>query len=181
MNDVNGDVATDVVPGPVEDLAIILSALLGTAEATKLEETAVRRAAALRIAELEKGRVRAYRRHHLVQMLGSAATDTADREAALAAQTAALASRLDWDEGMTLEQREMIVAMEPLMIRVAEAAGVPSPARIEPALVGASDAQVPADLVTALETFERWFATRFEGDFFRVFERYTPDARGTDF
>ena len=167
--------------GSVDDRASVLTTLLGAAEATKLEETAVRRAAALRISELEKARVRAYRRHHLVQMLGSASTDAPDREAALAAQTAALASRLEWNEGMTLEQREMIAAMEPLMARVAEAAGVPTPPRVEPIAVPSEDAADPADLVAALEAFEQWFAARFEGDFFRVFERYTPDARGTDF
>ena len=167
MNDVNGD------------LGAALATLLGTAEATKLEETAVRRAAAVRIAELEKARVKAYRRHHLVRLLGSATAGAPDRETALAAQTAILAASLDWGEGMTLEQREMIVAMEPLMTRVADASGVPSPA--DPAAVASEGMSEPTDIVTALETFEHWFATRFEGDFFRVFERHAPDARGTDF
>ncbi len=167
MNDENGD------------LAAALATLLGMAEATKLEETAVRRAAAVRIAELEKARVKAYRRHHLVHLLGSVTAGAPDRETALAAQTATLAARLDWGEGMTLEQREMIAAMEPLMTRVADASGVPSPA--EPDAIASHGASEPADVVAALETFEQWFATRFEGDFFRVFERHTPDARGTDF
>ena len=167
MNDVNGD------------LAAALATLLGTAEATKLEETAVRRAAAVRIAELEKARVKAYRRHHLVHLLGSATVGALDRETALAAQTATLAARLDWGEGITLEQGEMIAAMAPLMTRVADASGVPSPA--EPEAVALHGTSQSADIVAALETFEQWFTTRFEGDFFRVFERHTPDARGTDF
>lgn len=171
MNDVNGDDVNG-------DLAAVLAALLGTAEETKREETAVRRATAVRIAELEAARVRAYRRHHIVHLLGSATAGAADRETALAAQTAALAARLDWDEGMTLEQREVIAAMKPLMTRVADAAGVPSPPPAESEPVATSE---PADLVGALETFERWFATRFASDFFQVFERHTSDARGTDF
>ena len=39
----------------------------------------------------------------------------------------------------------------------------------------------PADLVATLETFEHWFASRFDSDFFHVFERYQPDSRATDF
>ena len=167
MNDVNGR------------LVAALATLLGTAEATKLEETAVRRATAMRIAELEMARVKAYRRHHLVHLLGSATAGAPDRETALAAQTAALAARLDWGEGLTPEQRETIGAMEPLMTRVADVSGVPSPANADP--IASHEMLDPADIVAALETFEQWFATRFEGDFFRVFERHAPDARGTDF
>ena len=163
------------------DLTAILAALLATAEATKLEETAVRRATAVRIAELEKARVRAYRRHHLVHLLSSATAGAPDRETALAGQTAALSARLDWGAGMTLEQREMIAAMKPLMTGVADACGVPSHAQAGPEAIAFVETPEPADLVATLETFERWFATRFEEDFFRVFERHAPDARGTDF
>ena len=172
------------------DLTTTLAALLRAAEATKVEETAVRRATALRIAELEKARVRAYRRHHFIQLLGSgvAAADPAD-ETTLAAQTAALAARLEWGEAMTVEQSEVIVALEPLMTRVAEAClaeahggGLASPQampRVD--TVAFEQAPQPADLVATLETFERWFAARFESDFFQVFERYQPDSRATDF
>ncbi len=171
------------------DLTATLAALLRAAEATKVEETAVRRAAASRIAELEKARVRAYRRHHFIQLLGAgaAAADPA-HETAVAAQTAALASRLEWGEAMTVEQSEVIAALEPLMTRVAEACvaeahvGLPSPQatpRVD--TVAFDQAPEPADLVATLETFEHWFATRFDSDFFHVFERYQPDSRATDF
>ena len=176
------------------DLTATLAALLRAAEATKVEETAVRRAAAHRIAELEKARVRAYRRHHFIQLLGSgvAAADPA-HQTAVAAQTAALASRLEWGEAMTSEQSEVIAALEPLMTRVAEAHageahageghGGPASPQVTPTVgtVAFEQATEPADLVATLETFEQWFATRFESDFFHVFERYQPESRATDF
>ena len=183
MNDARADLTTT-------DLTTTLAALLKAAEATKVEETAVRRAAASRIAELEKARVRAYRRHHFIQLLGSgvAAADPA-AETTLAAQTAALASRLDWGEAMTVEQSEVIAALKPLMTRVAEACraeargGGPASPRAKPGIgtVAFEQAPEPADLVATLESFERWFAGRFESDFFHVFERSQPESRATDF
>ena len=163
------------------DLTTVLSALLGAAEATKGEETAVRRAAAARIAELERARVRAYRRHHFIQLLGSVVATAPDRATALAAQTMALSARLAWSEGMTSEQREVIAAMEPLMIRVADASGVPSPSPQAPEAIALDGTSERTDIVPVLETFEQWFATRFESDFFLVFERYTPSSNVTDF
>ena len=164
-------------------LTAVLGALFGAAEATKGEETAVRRAAAARIAELEGARVRAYRRHHFVQLFGSVAIGAGERESALAAQIGALAARLDWGEDMTAEQREVIAALQPLMTGVADAAGVPScpPAAPTAGAVTSNEAAEAAELVAALETFERWFATRFKSDFFRAFDRYSPGASVTDF
>ncbi len=165
------------------DLTAILAVLLETAAATKLQETDVRREAAARIAGLEKARVRAYRRHHLIHLLGSAAAIAPDRDAALAAEVAALADRLEWGEVMTAEQREVVAKLHPVMTRVAEAAGVPAGPDVTPVAQAVADpsGSGPADLVAALATFEAWFATRFESDFFHAFERYTPESRATDF
>ena len=159
------------------ELSVTLTALLSAAEATKLEETEVRREAAARIAGLEKVRVRAYRRHHFIHMLGSAAAFATDRETALAAQTTALASRLDWETQTTPEQREMLDALAPVMERVADACGFME----APELVAEREAPSPETLVAALGTFEHWFAGRFASDVWQLFDRFTPDSPVVDF
>ena len=159
------------------DLSATLTALLSAAEATKLEETEVRREAAARIAGLEKVRVRAYRRHHFIHLLGSAAASATDRETALAAQESALASRLDWEAQRTPEQREMLGRLTPVMERVADACGFILP----PEAVAKPAATSPETLVAALGSFEHWFSDRFASEVWQLFDRFTPDSPAVDF
>lgn len=164
------------------ELSATLAALLGAAEATKLEETAVRRQAAARIAELEKVRVHAYRRHRFVHMLGSAAADATDHESSLSAQATALASRLDWEPGRTPEQQDMVDALKPVMERVADACGFGLASGIQAAEpVAEHSVTTPEPLVAALSTFERWFAERFDCEVWQLFDRFTPDSPAVDF
>ena len=155
-----------------------LAMLLHHAEATKTAETDVRREAAEKIAALEATRVRAYRRHHFVRLLGEAARGAPDHAAALAAQTIAAMERFGWSpETVTDQQQEVFDALVPIMGALADIA-VPA----DPGAAVVSDvASDPIDLVAALDTFETWYAGRFEGSVWKLFDRFTPDLPVTDF
>ena len=151
-----------------------LDALLHAAEAIKTAETEVRREAAQRIAALEATRVRAYRRHHFIRLLGDAARGAPDRDAALVAQHVAATERFGWSpETTTDQQREVFAALAPITAAIAEIA--------VPGTEAGAVATDPVDLLGALDTFETWYAGRFEDSVWKLFDRFTPDLPVTDF
>ena len=151
-----------------------LATLLRTAEATKTAETEVRHEAARKIAALEVTRVRAYRRHHFIRLLGDAARGAPDHAMALTAQRTAAGERFGWSPDTTTDQqREVFAALAPVTSAIADIA-VP----VDP---GAAVAADPLDLVAALDTFETWYRSRFDDSVWKLFDRFTPDLPVTDF
>jgi hypothetical protein len=150
-------------------LTATLTSLLSTAEATKQEEIEVRREAALRIAGLETMRVRAYRRHHFIHLLGASTLGASSVDGAIAAQAGAIASRFDWETIRTPEQQALMDALAPIMAAVAVAAMTPS---------GSPDAA--EQMIGLLDSFEHWFARRFGTEFGPLMDRFTPDALAVD-
>ena len=151
-------------------LTATLTILLSAAEATKHDEIEVRREAAARIAGLERMRVRAYRRHHFIHLLGAATLGATTIDTAVAAQADAISARFDWELIRTPDQQELMDALGPIFAAVAAAATTPS---------GSPDAA--NELIGLLDAFEHWFAKRFGTEFWPLLDRFTPDVLSAEF
>ena len=163
---------------PRPSFADILDVFLQAAEATKAEETEVRREAAARIAALEKTRVRAYRRHHFVRLLGDAARRAPDIATALATQKTDAAERFGWtDDTLTPPQQDVLTALEPVTAIIATTVLVD----VDEGSKGAVASDSPGNLVAALDAFEAWYSDRFGASVWALFDRFTPDLPVTDF
>ena len=171
------------MPNDLQPFAAFLDGFLQVAEATKAEETDVRREAAARIAALEKTRVRAYRRHHFVRLLGDATRRSSDVATSLATQKKDAIERFGWsDEALTPAQQDVVTALEPVTTIIAAtifaAAETGGGGGVAADPIGRAE---PGDLVAALDAFEAWYGARFGESVWALFDRFTPDLPVTDF
>lgn len=152
-----------------------LDILAERADAAQREENDLRAEAAKLIARLERERVFAFRRAHLMREMWRAARDAETNEDAPAAAAMAVCAELGW-ERMT-QARQMIIGRLTDLADVA-AASAREPQSEEGAPAAAARA---AEALDRLAAFESWYEREFGQPFLALLDSYMPETPVVDF
>ena len=150
-----------------------LNALELAAEKAAKVENDFNRASAERAKVLERERAFAYRRLNFMRAVTEAAAGAESQEAAIAAATAAMRTKLGWSgdsEAPEIEYRRATV-----LSRL-----VPVARQVCASVAPAGDAPAP-DVAGAMANFEAWYRETYPQPFWALFEQYMPDTPRTDF
>lgn len=177
------------------DRPAALDALEAAAHEAGVAETRFRQQFADEILRLETDRRWAYRRFHFLEALVLADAGAADREASRAAQRAAAAEELGWEE-IDARRAETMEALEPLADAVhderllaaqeAEAGEEAGEGPVEAELMPVSATHSPAApraeaLLFALAAFEANFEKSRGAPFAELFTRHVQETPLVDF
>jgi hypothetical protein len=150
-----------------------LNALDLAADKAAKVENDFRRASAEHAKVLERERTFAYRRLNFMRAATEAAAGAESQDAAIAAATAAMRTKLGWSgdsEAPEIEYRRATV-----LSRL-----VPVARQVCASVAPAGDAPAP-DVAGALADFEAWYRQTYPQPFWALFEHYMPDTPRTDF
>jgi hypothetical protein len=150
-----------------------LNALELAAEKAAKVENDFNRASAERAKVLKRERAFAYRRFNFMRAVAEAVAGAKSQEAAIAAATAAMRTKLGWSgdsEAPEIEYRRATV-----LSRL-----VPVARQVFASEAPAGDAPAP-DVAGALADFETWYRESSPEPFWALFEHYMPDTPLTDF
>lgn len=161
--------------------AQFLERLRQAAESAAATETAYRREAWARIADLERGRAFAFRRANLMQAIGEAVRETAEdsqgepgqagEEMAIARALAMLRTRLGWTSDSE-SRSAVLMRFAPFAATFYRATKPPG----EAAPAGAE-----AGIADALAAFESWYEEAHRIPFWSLFENSMPETPLVDF
>ncbi|MFA6265563.1 MAG: hypothetical protein WC670_07615 [Pseudolabrys sp.] len=158
-----------MTPGPS-----FLDTLKHAADHAGAAEEAFRREIAERTKALANERAFAFRRYNLMRSVAEAVASAESEEIAVAAATAILRAKLDWDTDS--EARIDVLSRFAIVAQQMFAALTP------PDDDASAADEVPAvEVLEVLAAFEKWYAETHPNVFWVLFEHYMPETPLVDF